>query len=128
MHPKNEGDGNRVSGAIAKAEGVVPGVPDLMLLLPAVYKDKKYNLLGIELKTPKGKQGPSQKVFEAYFEASGSHYIIIRDDDSFRAAVEDYMQHVPTTARNAVKKVKKMQENQEKKEIQSKLKKLWKKN
>jgi hypothetical protein len=50
----NGGRRDKRTAAKLKAEGVVAGVSDLILLLP----NKSYGALLIELKTPKGRQSP----------------------------------------------------------------------
>lgn len=90
FHPKNEGHGDRIAGAIAKAEGVVPGVPDLILALP----NASHSMLCLELKTPKGRQSESQKLFQTSVEAATAQYNIIRDIDTFIAVVDAYMASV----------------------------------
>lgn len=99
-HPANEGNGNRVTGAIHKAEGTVPGVPDLILFMPAYpglcfsYITSKWTEvhgLGIELKTSKGRQSQQQKDFQRMFEAAGYAYVVIRSFDEFRLYVSAYI-------------------------------------
>lgn len=97
-HPANEGNGNRVTGAIHKAEGTVPGVPDLILFLPAypglsyvISKWTEVHGLGIELKTSKGRQSQQQKDFQRMFEAAGYAYVVIRSFDEFRVYVTSYI-------------------------------------
>ena len=78
-HPKNEGNGNRRQGAISKAEGVQPGVADLILHVPALNVPKGfvgaetlvkslfdttalfYTSLAVEMKTPTGTQSKEQR-------------------------------------------------------------------
>lgn len=100
-HPANEGNGNRVTGAIHKAEGTVPGVPDLILFLPAEY-DRVYFGLGLELKTAKGCQSQPQRDFQRIFQAAGYCYIVIRSLDEFRLHVGGWIGHVPEYIREAV--------------------------
>lgn len=101
-HPINEGGANtRVSGAIHKGEGTVPGVPDLLLFLPAEY-DRLYCGLGLELKTPCGRQSQPQKDFQLMFQAAGYCYIVIRSLDEFRLHVNGWLDHVPEYIRQAV--------------------------
>lgn len=70
-HIANEGSTSKAYvGGIRKAEGLVAGVPDLMLNIPARYGKKLYHAFGIEIKTAKGKQSPSQKRFQTYFESA----------------------------------------------------------
>lgn len=100
-HPANEGNGNRVTGAIHKAEGTVPGIPDLLLFLPSEY-DRLYCGLGLELKTPCGRQSQPQKDFQLMFQAAGYCYIVIRSLAEFRLHVNVWLEHVPEYIRQAV--------------------------
>lgn len=113
-HPKNEGNGDRVRGAIAKAEGVQAGVADLILHLPSVshyYNGElqeepfTYHALAVELKTKTGRQSQDQKIFQRYFEAAGGKYLVVRDFDDFTAKVNIYMCGVPYAVSEAVKSV-----------------------
>lgn len=106
-HPKNEGHGDRRSGAIAKAEGVTAGVADIILHVPSfdlsspvccdtiATNPTLYYSLAIELKTPTGRQSPEQHQWQRLFEASGGRYVIIRSYDDFVAEVTRYMLNVP---------------------------------
>ena len=111
-HPKNEGHDNsyedRRRTSIAKKEGVVAGVADLLLHVPSVthmYKGEiqeeafTYHSLAIEMKTKTGRQSPEQKLFQRYFEAACGLYIIVRSFDDFVAQVSDYMSHIPSVVR-----------------------------
>lgn len=113
-HPKNEGNGDRVQGAIAKAEGVQAGVADLILHVPSVSNFWKgeiqeepvtYHSLAIEMKTKTGSQSPEQKLFQRYFEAAGGQYVIIRTFENFMAVVNSYMSDVPYAVSEAIKSV-----------------------
>lgn len=99
-HVPNEGNGNRVSGAIHKAEGTVAGVPDLLLFLPSYYpakgKDDEtawsiVHGLGIEMKTEKGRQGQSQKDFQKMFQAAGYQYEVVRTFEEFENLIKSYI-------------------------------------
>lgn len=100
-HPANEGNGNRVSGAIHKAEGTMKGVPDLLLFMSAGYRqpcpDQKIELiityfgLGIEFKTQNGRQSQEQKDFQQMFEAAGYKYVIVRSFEEFRDLMNEYI-------------------------------------
>ncbi len=74
--------------AIMKAEGVVAGVADLLLLIPS----REYHALAIEMKTDKGKQNENQKLWQMDFEKSGGKYVVCRCFDEFRSAVEKYLE------------------------------------
>lgn len=91
FHPKNEGHGDRIAGAIAKAEGVVPGVPDLILAIPSVY----HCMLCLEMKTPRGRQSDSQRRYQAYAETATAEYHVIRDVNTFQDVVMQYLSQVP---------------------------------
>ena len=84
----NGGRRDRVSGAKLKAEGVLPGVSDLILLVAR----GGYHALLIEMKTPKGKQSPAQKDWARDMAARGYLYVVCHSFDEFRKAIDDYMQ------------------------------------
>lgn len=74
-------------GKILKAEGVVAGVSDLILLVPRNGK----GALCIEMKTRKGVQRESQKVWQEECEKAGNEYVVVRSFKQFRDAVTDYL-------------------------------------
>ena len=91
-HPKNEGTANgRVRGAIAKAEGVVAGVADLILQAPTT---DGLSCLAIEMKTPAGRQSQEQKFFERYIVIAGGQYAIIRSFEGFKTIVNQYVANI----------------------------------
>lgn len=83
----NGGNRNAITGAILKAEGVLAGVSDLILMHPA----GGYHGLCIEMKTPKGRQQESQKEFQQLVEGAGYKYIICRSLDSFVTEIREYL-------------------------------------
>lgn len=83
----NGGARRRVEGAILKAEGSTAGVSDLLLLYPS----KGYHGLCIEMKTPKGKQQPSQKRWQLEVENAGYKYVICRSFDDFMTEINSYL-------------------------------------
>lgn len=110
-HPANEGNGNRVSGAIHKAEGTVAGVPDLILFMHGrqYYSDahgimisKPASALGIELKTDKGRQSQQQKDFQKMFEAAGYLYIVVRSLEGFMDVINAYINEVDPVVRDTI--------------------------
>lgn len=83
----NGGSRRRIEGAILKAEGVVAGVADLLLLYPS----KGFHGLCIEMKSPKGRQRPSQALWQRAAENAGYKYIICRSFDDFMGQINDYL-------------------------------------
>lgn len=73
--------------AIMKAEGTMKGVADLLLLFPA----KRFHGLCIEMKTPTGRQQPSQKAWRKRAEWAGYKYVICRSFDEFMAEIDAYL-------------------------------------
>lgn len=69
-----------------KAEGVKAGVADLFLMLP----NKIFHGLFIEVKTPVGRQQPSQKDFEKIAFDSGYCYEVVRSLDDLINCLETY--------------------------------------
>lgn len=82
----NGGRRDRVTGAILKAEGAVAGVADLLLLQPTLH----YHGLAIEMKTPKGRQSPEQKAWQAEVERVGYKYAVAHRFEEFRDLIVDY--------------------------------------
>ena len=76
---RNEGH-NKISGAIDKATGLVPGVSDMILLL-----NKTAYLL--EFKTEKGRQSDAQKSWMFKVTLEGYDYIIIRSLEQFKGLI-----------------------------------------
>lgn len=76
-------------GAILKAEGMLAGVADLLLLLPS----EGYSLLAVEMKTDTGRQSPRQKEWQRQAEAHGIRYEICRSFDDFNTLLTEYMTH-----------------------------------
>lgn len=74
----NGGNRDAITGAYLKAEGVMSGVADLVLLLPG-------RCIFIEIKTPKGTQQDSQKIFAEKVAKLGYSYYIWRSlDDAIK--------------------------------------------
>lgn len=121
FHAKNESASASRRVAIEAAAGVVPGVPDLILALPSkpnksplaiefngvIYENIiQYASLGIELKYGKtNNQSQAQRDFQAFFEAAGNKYLVIRSLDEFITAINEYMALVPESIKLAVKNV-----------------------
>lgn len=85
----NGGWRNRREARIMKAEGVTPGVADVILLKPS----GGFASLCIEFKTEdKGsRQQESQKEWQAAAEEAGNRYELIRTFDRFREVVTEYL-------------------------------------
>lgn len=83
----NGGARRRIEGAIMKSEGVTRGVADLLLLWPS----KGVHGLCIEMKTDKGKQQPSQKIWQRAVEDAGYKYIICRSFEDFKSEIDAYL-------------------------------------
>jgi hypothetical protein len=79
---KNEGT-SKISGAIGKATGIVPGVSDMVLLVPPG------KTLFLEFKTDTGRQSPAQREWEKTVTTAGFEYHIIRSLDRFKQLCDD---------------------------------------
>lgn len=80
-----------------KAEGVVAGVADLILLVPKCVKAKDegwYNTihaLCIEMKTAKGRQSPEQHEWQYKVESRGYKYAVCHSLDEFMNTINNYL-------------------------------------
>lgn len=83
----NGGRRDEVTGAKLKAEGVVAGVADLLLL----EARGGYAGLAIEMKTEKGRQSRSQEEWQRYITGRGWDYVVVRSLEQFMAVVKDYL-------------------------------------
>lgn len=83
----NGGRRDAVTGAKLKAEGVVAGVSDLLLLVP----QGKYHGLCIEMKTPKGRQSEAQRRWQQAVEEMGYKYALVRSAVQFMQEVDGYL-------------------------------------
>lgn len=72
------GGGGRVRGAILKAMGLRPGVPDILWWCRGCFG-------GIELKARKGVMSENQKVFRAAFISAGGHYFLAKSIEEIEA-------------------------------------------
>lgn len=93
----NGGARSKATAGRLKAEGVVAGVSDLILMVPKCVKAKDegwYNTihaLCIEMKTAKGRQSPEQKIWQRLVEEHGYKYAVCRSLDEFIDTVEAYL-------------------------------------
>lgn len=83
----NGGARNAITAKILKAEGTVRGVADLFLSVPR----KGFHGMYIEMKTEKGKQQESQKIFQSNVEKEGYLYVVCRSLDDFITKTENYL-------------------------------------
>lgn len=97
-HSPNEGllPKTQRDGAKRKKMGCRAGFPDLILLLPR----HGFAYLAIELKTKKGWQSESQRLYQRAVEEAGGRYVLCRSVDEFRAVVDDYIKGGTATAEN----------------------------
>jgi hypothetical protein len=78
----------RIQTAIAlKKEGVMPGIPDLFLPVPA----NGFHGLFIEMKTKKGRLSVAQKNIRDMLNRHGYKAIVCRSVESAKAEVEKYL-------------------------------------
>lgn len=83
----NGGRRDEVTAAKLKAEGVLAGVADLILL----KSNADYGALLIEMKTRKGRQAETQKQWQSLIEKDGYHYVVCRSLDDFTKEVNQYL-------------------------------------
>ena len=83
----NGGRRNAVTGAKLKAEGVLAGVSDLILLVA----NSRHGALLIEIKTDKGRQSDKQKEWQKAMENSGYKYVVCRNLEEFEREIDNYL-------------------------------------
>lgn len=98
----NGGARSKATAGKLKAEGVVAGVADLILLVPDNYETlatprsgtwyHSIHALCIEMKTAKGRQSPEQKEWQKKVEAVGYKYAVVRSLEDFIKQINDYLQ------------------------------------
>lgn len=87
----NGGRRDLVTGGKLKAEGVVAGVADLILL----KSNRDYGALLIEIKTPIGRQSDSQKEWQKIICENGEYkYVVCRSLDDFMREVNDFLKNM----------------------------------
>jgi hypothetical protein len=91
FHVPNGGSRNVVEASNLKAQGVVPGVADLILLVPA----SGFSSLCIEMKAAKNSQTNLQREFQQAAEASGNKYIVCRSVEQFISEITAYLDGRP---------------------------------
>ena len=97
----NGGRRGKVEAALLKAEGVLPGVADLILL----EARGGFGALCIEMKTRRRGSGQSdyQRDWQAQAEAHGNKYVITRDQAAFCREVTAYLRLPRTSATPVVR-------------------------
>ena len=99
QHPKyrhnlfavpNGGRRDKVTGAKLKAEGVLAGVADLILL----KSNASHGALLIEMKTGSGKQSEAQGRWQRAIEKDGYKYVLCRSIEEFMREVNAYLSDV----------------------------------
>lgn len=83
----NGGYRNAREAQIMKAEGVISGASDLILLVPK----KGFGCLCVEMKTEKGRQSNNQKDWQKQTELNGNKYVICRNIDDFMVIINWYL-------------------------------------
>lgn len=77
---------DKITGCILKREGVVPGVSDLILLIPK----HGYGSLCIEMKVGKNKQSNNQKKWQILAELAHNKYVVCRSIEEFMKIIKQY--------------------------------------
>lgn len=85
LHVPNGGKRNAREGARFKRMGVKPGVADILMFWRT---GDKHHMAAIELKSEKGKQEPSQKIFQHNWTFLGGQYAICRSIDDVTACLK----------------------------------------
>lgn len=83
----NGGRRDKVTAAKLKAEGVLAGVADLVLL----KSNSSYGALLIEMKTRTGRQADTQREWQRLIETDGYKYVVCRSLDDFMREVNAYI-------------------------------------
>ena len=86
----NGANKTKAQAAKFKAEGLLSGVSDLILLKSNRY----YGALLIEVKTATGRQSDNQKLWQAAITQDAYKYIVVRSLDDFIREVTNYLKDV----------------------------------
>lgn len=87
----NGGWREKATAAKMKAEGVLAGVADLILLKPS----SRWGALLIEMKTETGRQSPKQKEWQTDLCSSDEYkYVVCRNYEDFVREVTNYLSYV----------------------------------
>lgn len=83
----NGGSRNVIEAKRLKKQGVMPGVADILCLVP----NGEFKFLCMETKIQKGKQSDDQKVFQKQTEQAGGRYIIFRSAAEGIKILQEYL-------------------------------------
>lgn len=83
----NGGVRNVRTARVLKAEGVMAGVADLLLLVPS----KEWHGLCVEMKTMTGRQSESQRAWEKAVTSQGYKYVVCRGVECFVRLINGYL-------------------------------------
>ena len=83
----NGGYRTPTTAAKIKAEGALPGVADLILL---IARGEHHGLL-IEMKTDKGRQSEAQREWQELITKDGYKYVVVRSIEEFIKVVSNYL-------------------------------------
>jgi hypothetical protein len=86
IHVPNGGSRDLRTAQRLKAEGVIPGVSDLVLFMPNLT----HHGLFIELKIKPNKQSEHQKKWQLMVEAMNYKYALVYSFDDFILQIQDY--------------------------------------
>lgn len=87
-HSPNGGARTPYEGAAFKRMGTRAGFPDLILLVPR----GGCPFLCIEMKSDKGRQRETQRLYQRMVEGVGARYEVVRSFDEFKTLIENYLQ------------------------------------
>lgn len=89
----NGGARSKATAGHLKAEGVVAGVADLIMMVPRIEEGCRnmWHALCIEMKKKGGYQSPEQKEWQKKVETHGYKYAVCRSLDEFIDAIENYL-------------------------------------
>ena len=85
----NGGARNKIEAAVLKGEGVLSGCADLFLACSSGFDNGMF----IEMKSEKGRQTESQKLFEKKVCLFGYKYVVCRSLDEFINEVNEYLKN-----------------------------------
>lgn len=87
IHVPNGGSRDLRTAQRLKAEGVLPGVADLVLFIPT----QTHHGLFIELKIKPNKQSVHQKEWQALVIKMNYAYVVVYSFDEFKEQIENYI-------------------------------------